>query len=382
MKRIVLSLLLTFSLLGTVYAQESSSQTDNSNDTTSAESMPVAAEVSDDSVVLQLGEQTETLADFNDRFEVAIRSLAASQGVPLTPDMRAQLDTFKPQFLDRRAVEVTLLAEAEARGIVVTDEDVDARIEEISASFPEGETLESFMEQAGFASEAQLRTTLREDTLLQQVVEQLQNETIISDEAIQAAYDESPEAFSQPAQVCARHILLDTVEDAEAVLADLADGADFAELAAERSTGPSGPNGGDLGCFGEGQMVAPFEEAAFSAETGVPVGPVETQFGQHVILVYDRNEAGIAPLADVKDQLEQQLQQEAFTAQLEDLRASYGVEVFPEVLELEAAQTAAEETEPVATEEADEASGAPADTSDEASEADEASEDNETTDSQ
>ena len=88
-----------------------------------------------------------------------------------------------------------------------------------------------------------------------------------------------------PNYLCANHILVDTEPEAQDALDRFNAGEDFAELAMELSTGPSGPNGGDLGCVVEGQFVEPFEEAAYAAESGDVVGPVETGFGFHVIQI-------------------------------------------------------------------------------------------------
>ena len=82
-----------------------------------------------------------------------------------------------------------------------------------------------------------------------------------SDEAIAAAYDEAYGNLPTDPEFNASHILVETVEEAEALIVALNDGADFAELAKEKSTGPSGPNGGELGWFGLGMMVEPFEAA-------------------------------------------------------------------------------------------------------------------------
>ena len=84
---------------------------------------------------------------------------------------------------------------------------------------------------------------------------------------------------------CVRHILLESEADAEAVLEELAGGADFGELAIERSTGPSGPSGGDLGCAESANYVPEFRDAVDNATVGEYVGPVETQFGFHVLIV-------------------------------------------------------------------------------------------------
>lgn len=88
----------------------------------------------------------------------------------------------------------------------------------------------------------------------------------------------------------ARHILVPTREACEQLKQDILNGQDFAEAAAAHSTCPSGRRGGDLGQFGKGQMVPEFEEVVFSKEVGVVHGPVQTQFGFHLIEVTERTE--------------------------------------------------------------------------------------------
>ena len=111
----------------------------------------------------------------------------------------------------------------------------------------------------------------------------------IGEEAIQSAYDTFVADSASREQVTASHILVETEDEARAIIGQLNDGADFAELAREKSTGPSGPNGGSLGAFGRGQMVPAFEAAAFSMPVGsYSADPVQTQFGWHVIQVSDK----------------------------------------------------------------------------------------------
>ncbi len=88
----------------------------------------------------------------------------------------------------------------------------------------------------------------------------------------------------------ARHILVATEEQANEIKQKITDGADFAEMAREHSTCPSGKSGGDLGEFGPGQMVKEFNDVCFNDEVGVVHGPVQTQFGCHLIEVTARNE--------------------------------------------------------------------------------------------
>lgn len=92
----------------------------------------------------------------------------------------------------------------------------------------------------------------------------------------------SAEEFST---VCANHILVPTEMDAIKLKSEIKDFNDFKALAAQYSKCPSGQNGGNLGCFGRGQMVKPFEEAAFNGNVGEVSEPVKTQFGYHLIWV-------------------------------------------------------------------------------------------------
>ena len=88
----------------------------------------------------------------------------------------------------------------------------------------------------------------------------------------------------------ARHILVSTEEECQALKDQIEGGADFADLAKEHSSCPSGKEGGDLGEFGPGQMVPEFDSVVFSAERGVVQGPVKTQFGYHLLEVTSRTE--------------------------------------------------------------------------------------------
>ena len=88
----------------------------------------------------------------------------------------------------------------------------------------------------------------------------------------------------------ARHILVDSLEVAESLKTDIEDGADFGDVAREHSSCPSGRDGGDLGEFGKGAMVPEFDKVVFSAEVGKAHGPIQTQFGYHLIEITSRTE--------------------------------------------------------------------------------------------
>ncbi|MBB3232730.1 peptidylprolyl isomerase [Halomonas stenophila] len=90
------------------------------------------------------------------------------------------------------------------------------------------------------------------------------------------------------AQASARHILVSSEQQCQALKAEIEGGRDFAEVAREHSQCPSGQQGGDLGSFGPGQMVPEFDKVVFSAELNKVQGPVKTQFGYHLLEVTSR----------------------------------------------------------------------------------------------
>jgi len=89
-------------------------------------------------------------------------------------------------------------------------------------------------------------------------------------------------------EIRASHILVETEDEAKDLYNEIKNGKDFAQIAQEKSLCPSSQNGGDLGFFGKGMMVKPFEDAAFALEVGQVSEPVQTQFGWHLILVTDK----------------------------------------------------------------------------------------------
>jgi peptidyl-prolyl cis-trans isomerase C len=147
----------------------------------------------------------------------------------------------------------------------------------------------------------------------------------VTEEAIQAAYDETFGAAEPETEYNASHILVETEEAAQALVEELTAGADFVELARERSTGPSGPNGGNLGWFGAGMMVAPFEEAVMALAPGEVSQPVETQFGWHVIILNEVREAAVPALEEVRGDLAQQLEQDALQEAIAQLQESANI---------------------------------------------------------
>lgn len=150
--------------------------------------------------------------------------------------------------------------------------------------------------------------------------------TPLSDDDIQAAYDEQYASVEAGDEYNASHILVETEEEAVTLKEELDGGADFAALAREKSTGPSGPSGGSLGWFGKGMMVPSFEAAVVEMEPGAVSAPVQTQFGWHVIKLNETRKTEAPSLESVREELELQLRQTRVQTTIEEVTAAADVD--------------------------------------------------------
>lgn len=142
----------------------------------------------------------------------------------------------------------------------------------------------------------------------------------VTDETLQAAYDARFKDAAPQTEYNALHILVATEDEAKAIRTELDGGADFAEIAKAKSTDTgSGANGGDLGWFGLGAMVKPFEEAVVAAKPGEVTAPVKSDFGWHLIKVVETRIASAPPLDDLRDELAAEIEQKAIEAHLKGL---------------------------------------------------------------
>ncbi|AVX03143.1 peptidylprolyl isomerase [Maritalea myrionectae] len=149
----------------------------------------------------------------------------------------------------------------------------------------------------------------------------------ITDEEVKAEYDAIFKDFEGQEELRARHILVETEEEAQALVEEINGGADFAETAKEKSTGPSGAQGGDLGYFKQGDMVPEFYEAANALQVGDVSAPVQSQFGWHVIKLEDRKAAEPPALAQVEQQVRQRVLAKKFEKIVADNKENITVEI-------------------------------------------------------
>lgn len=149
----------------------------------------------------------------------------------------------------------------------------------------------------------------------------------VSEADVQSAYEEAAKEFKPQKEFNASHILVATEDEAKAIEAQLKDGGDFAAIAKEKSTDPgSGAQGGSLGWFGAGQMVPEFQAAVETLKPGEISAPVQSQFGWHIVRLDEVRDTSFPPLAEVKDQIENQVRQQKLEAEVAALRAKAAIE--------------------------------------------------------
>ncbi len=211
---------------------------------------------------------------------------------------------------------------AKVDGVDVHESDVALAEEELGASLPQDATPEArrnylithlvdmillsrAAEEQGLSGSddfkrrfAAMRTKLLAGLMLRQIAQKS-----VSEEAMHKVYEDAVKQMGDEQEVRARHILVETEDQAKAIQADLKKGADFAELAKQKSKDPAAADGGDLGYFTKDQMVPEFADAAFKLDKGQISEPVKTQFGWHIIKVEDKRKKPVPTYDQVKDQL-------------------------------------------------------------------------------
>ena len=259
------------------------------------------------------------------------QTAASGQPAPEIEPGSPQFEAAKTQVVPQLIVFNLGKAYARENDIEVSGEEVDAEVEQTKEQVGQqveaaGQDLspdDAFQEalnQFGYTEE-EFREEVKTGLLLEKVREDAMGGEGPSDEEIEQFYEENKETrFTLPERRCIRHILFspDEEEEAEEVKEELDDGGDFEELARENSQDPgSAENGGDLGCNPEGGFVPEFDEAAFEAEEGEISGPIETEFGYHVIEVTEIQDEEEVPFEEAAPEIEEQLSQQQQAAEFD-----------------------------------------------------------------
>lgn len=237
-------------------------------------------------------------------------TLATVNGTVIT---RAQLEAVTPEI----AAAIPPQIPAAERETFILDFLIDAELlaqDALAQGLDETEDYAARMER------------LRMRALMEEALEANQEE-VVTDEAARAFYDEQIAAIEPAEEVTARHILVETREEADAALERLEAGESFEALADELTIDPSGKgSGGSLGTFQRGRMVAPFEEAAFALEPGEVSDPVETQFGFHVIRTDEKGTVSPPPFEAVEPQIRDALTRQSQADYVQRLKDAATIE--------------------------------------------------------
>jgi peptidyl-prolyl cis-trans isomerase C len=297
---------------------------------------PLPAQLPD--VLAEVNGEAVTRAEF-DR---AVQALEARAGGRIPPEQREQV---LRRVLDQLVGYKALVQEVGARHVEVPDTEVDARLTQIRGQFPSEEAFTQMLAERKLTLE-QVRSDARQDMAISKMIDgEIASRIAVSPEQVADFYAKNPDQFKQGDSVRASHILIGVPRGAdeparaqarakaEQVLEEVKAGNDFAALAKEHSSDPgSAANGGDLGFFQQGQMVGPFNDAAFSMAPGTTSELVETDFGFHIIKVAEKKAGRTIPLEEVKPQVEQYLQQVNRQQQTDlfvnSLKAKGKIEVF------------------------------------------------------
>ena len=236
------------------------------------------------------------------------------------------------QALDSLVSQKIVELEAGKQNIGASDEEIQAELQSYYDYYG-GE--DAFMQ--SLAASGYPLDQIRQDIAVTVKIKKLLEPRIaISDEEMQAYFEENQADFAQEEQVQASHILVDTEEKASQIEQRLAGGEDFAQLAKENSTDTaSASNGGDLGFFGRGAMMEEFEEAAFGMQVGQVSAPVKTDYGYHIIKVTGRKEAQAADFEQSRDKIRaalfEQKSQAEFSAWIEVMHQQHEIKTFLDV---------------------------------------------------
>ena len=193
---------------------------------------------------------------------------------------------------------------------------IDMKIVAKAAEDKKVENNEDFKKRLAFT-----RNRLLMDSLLA-----TEGKAATTDDAMKKVYEEAYKQITGEQEVHARHILVESEDDAKAIAAELKKGADFAELAKKKSKDPGASDGGDLGFFTKEQMVPEFSTVAFTLEPGKISDPVKSQFGWHVIKVEEKRSRQAPAFEQVKPQIETYVTRKAQADYVAKLREAAKVE--------------------------------------------------------
>ena len=229
--------------------------------------------------------------------------------------------------LDSLITDKIIDLELKKKGLEVSETDVDAELQAMIVEYGGEESFNQALASYGYTAN-DIKKNIKMNLSATKLVGA---DVVITDADMKAYFDENKISFDVPEQVKANHILVADEEKAKEVKAKLSAGGDFAALAKEYSTDASNKDlGGDLGFFSKGDMVAEFENVAFTLKVGDVSEPVKTEFGYHIIKVAEKKEAKTATYEDNKARIKDILMAEklpaAFDTWMQERYSEYKIE--------------------------------------------------------
>jgi peptidyl-prolyl cis-trans isomerase C len=235
-------------------------------------------------------------------------------GMEMPPEQVADVKT---RITDSLIEQELLFQASQAQDISVDQSEVDDELEKFRQDFPDEATFRAQMAEMGYTEDTLKNEIKRSKAIQQLVMKDILAGVYVSEEEMKTYYENNPEKFKTPERVKASHILVSVspeMEEAqkeearkkiETIKEKLSGGEDFEKLASEYSDCPSKQEGGNLDYFARGQMVKPFEDAAFAMNPGEISDIVETQFGYHIIKVDDKEPAKTISFEEARSELEE-----------------------------------------------------------------------------
>jgi parvulin-like peptidyl-prolyl isomerase len=236
-----------------------------------------------------------------------LEQVAVMYGYDLeSPDAKEFVGYLEEQVLENLIEERVVLQAAKTRNVTVSKEEIKAEMDKIRGQFTDDKSFADFLAERKF-TEKDLDTYMKNQFILNKLFEEETKDILTTKTDIKKYYEENMSEFYTLEQIRASNIVVNTEEEAKAVIARLDKGENFGDLAVELSIDPTAKdNHGDIGYFDrEAALVDEFKDAAFELKKGkYTQTPVQSQFGYHIILVEDRKAAASRSFEEVKAELE------------------------------------------------------------------------------
>ncbi|HYF81926.1 MAG TPA: peptidylprolyl isomerase [Clostridia bacterium] len=289
----------------------------------------VNPEVDNNTIVAKVSGEAIKKEEFNKMFGIFKAQYEQQFGTDVWEqevDGRKFDDVAREKLLDMLIDEKLQMKKAAELGITVTDDEVNSEVEKAKKYFDSEEKFNEFLKGQSMDLEY-FKQSVKKELTVNKLTDKLTGNIAVTDEEVKAYYDTHQNEFLS---VKASHILLDTKEEAEKMLVRVKAGENFNELAKQNSKDPSAKeNGGDLDYFRHGDMVEPFEKAAFALKPGEISEIVQTDFGFHIIKVEDSK---LDKFEDVKEQLKGSMLSDKKSGEyekvLEEMRKNAKIEKF------------------------------------------------------